>query len=449
MMVRDDTDLSPEVIAARDQLASILFLDLVGYSLLPTDAQACYLRELTALVLDIPAVRGASASGRLIKLARGDGMALVFFLEPGMAVRAAVDLARTITRKPHLRIRMGVHDGLVRVDEDVNGFWDVAGDGIVMARRVMEPGDQGHILLSSSSARYATGPGMPAQGPRNLGECEIKHGGHIYIYNLVGTDFGNADLPAKIIRQRVGDQTVTRVRVSKRPTKNRKRLAFALVAFMFGVIGLVIASPPLRRLIPGVVPHTEAPTDPPELTVHATVPPGSSGVSKTKTTQSGYYPPTDEPGTVIPREPKVFVERSPVSHGPKVRVELINGKPQLVVAIPYDSKPDRIVRVEVDGQFLGEAHAVAGEELRWKMDHPAGTALITVDWVYGAVKSEESWQRAVSQSVEIPDVPNEENAPGKEAGAASGDPNPPEKPMPSTSPDGPDKERDAGKEGKD
>ena len=60
------------------EIAHVLFMDLVGYSRLPIDSQTRRIEELQTVVRETPVFRKAEARGEMIRLARGDGMALVF-----------------------------------------------------------------------------------------------------------------------------------------------------------------------------------------------------------------------------------------------------------------------------------------------------------------------------------------------------------------------------------
>ncbi len=75
-------------------------------------------------------------------------MALVFYKSPEEPAQCAVEISRALKEHPRLQLRMGIHSGPVSGVVDVNERTNVAGAGINMARRVMDCGDAGHILLS-------------------------------------------------------------------------------------------------------------------------------------------------------------------------------------------------------------------------------------------------------------------------------------------------------------
>src|SRR5205823_10832733 len=130
------------------EIAHVLFIDIVGYSKLSINEQNAAIDELTQIVRATEQFRRADASERLIKIATGDGMALVFYTSPEAPVQCAVEISRALKEHPRLQVRMGVHSGPVSGVIDVNGHADLAGAGLNMAQRVMACGDGGHILVS-------------------------------------------------------------------------------------------------------------------------------------------------------------------------------------------------------------------------------------------------------------------------------------------------------------
>src|SRR5262249_51333051 len=140
----------------------------------------------------------ADASERLIKIATGDGMALVFYTSPEAPVRCAVELSRALKDHPRLRLRMGIHSGPVSGVIDVTGRTNLAGAGLNVARRVMECGDGGHILLSKHVAEDLEEYEEWRPRLHDLGTCEVKHGVRIGIANLYDNAAGNPQLPNKL-----------------------------------------------------------------------------------------------------------------------------------------------------------------------------------------------------------------------------------------------------------
>jgi len=177
--------------------AHVLYLDIVGYSLLPMDDQRECLSELQSQVRDTDAYRQAMPGGGLLCLPSGDGMALVFFRDPVAAVQCAVSLSRALRGKSQLKLRMGLHSGPVYRVEDINSQTNVSGQGINIAQRVMDCGEPGHVLLSAAMAELLKQYGdWPLH---DLGTCEVKHGQVVHLFNLYGEDFGNPAHPLTIL----------------------------------------------------------------------------------------------------------------------------------------------------------------------------------------------------------------------------------------------------------
>src|SRR5471030_2040107 len=172
------------------EIAHVLFLDIVGYSKLLIDEQRALLDALNEIVRSTDQCRTAEASGRLIKIPTGDGMALVFFDSPETPVECALEISRVLKDRPELKLRMGVHSGPVSGVVDVNERANVAGSGINMAQRVMDCGDAGHILLSKRVAADLAEYGRWQPHLHDLGECEVKHGVLLSLVNLYTDELG-------------------------------------------------------------------------------------------------------------------------------------------------------------------------------------------------------------------------------------------------------------------
>jgi TolB-like protein/Tfp pilus assembly protein PilF len=180
------------------EIAHVLFIDVVGYSKLSINEQRAAVDELTQIVRATEQFQKSDASERLIKIATGDGMALVFYTSPETPVRCAVELSRALKDHPQLRLRMGIHSGPVSGVIDVTGRTNLAGAGLNLARRVMECGDAGHILLSKHVAEDLQEYEEWRPRLHDLGTCEVKHGVRIGIANLYDSEVGNPQLPNKL-----------------------------------------------------------------------------------------------------------------------------------------------------------------------------------------------------------------------------------------------------------
>src|SRR4030095_13571983 len=114
----------------RLEIAHVLFIDIVGYSIRPTDEQQALVNRLNQVVRSSDEFNRAAAAGRFQKIPTGDGMALIFHDSPEQPVECAVEISRVLRHHPDLPVRKGVHSGPVSGVTDVNGRVNTAGVGI-------------------------------------------------------------------------------------------------------------------------------------------------------------------------------------------------------------------------------------------------------------------------------------------------------------------------------
>lgn len=208
------------------EMAYVLFMDIVGYSRMPTDVQQETLRRLQSSVRSGAEFRKAQEQQRLISLPTGDGMALAFFGDPESAVRCAVETTRALRRQEEIPLRMGLHAGPVYRVTDINANQNVAGDGINIAQRVMDCGDAGHILLSKAMADVLRQLSGWRDSLHDLGEASVKHGVKVHVFNLVTEGAGRVELPAKLQSAKDSEQN-----------RKRRRLVLAACAAVLIVGG--------------------------------------------------------------------------------------------------------------------------------------------------------------------------------------------------------------------
>ena len=133
----------------------------------------------------------------------GDGMAIGFSDSPEKPLRLAIELHKAITKhnksapeKNKIFIRIGMNTGDIFFIEDVEGkpaFW---GEGIILARRVMDMGEKNHIFATDKIANGLSKLSLQNKSIIHpIGEYPIKHGEEISIYNIYGKDFGNKKPP--------------------------------------------------------------------------------------------------------------------------------------------------------------------------------------------------------------------------------------------------------------
>src|SRR5215831_915753 len=207
------------------EIAHVLFFDIVGYSKLSVNEQHAQVEELNEIVRLSEQFRKAEAAGRLLKIPTGDGMALVFYKSPEEPVQCAVEVSRALKDNAHMQIRMGIHSGPVGGVVDVTERTNVAGAGVNMARRVMDCGDAGHILLSRHVAEDLAEYKRWRPFLNDIGALEVKHGVPLSVTNLYSDEVGNAKLPTKLQAVR----------------KHRAHVRWAKIGAALLVLGAIVA----------------------------------------------------------------------------------------------------------------------------------------------------------------------------------------------------------------
>src|SRR4030095_15089058 len=208
------------------EIAHVLFIDIVGYSKLSVNEQNARVEELNGIVRASGQFQKAEAAGRLLKTARGEGMALVFYTSPEAPAQCAVEISHARKEYPRLQLRMGIHSGPVSGVVDVNNRPNLAGAGLNLAQRVMDCGDAGHILLSRHVAEDLEEYEQWRPLLHDLGTFEVKHGVRVSVTNLYSDEVCNPNLPGKLQAVR----------------KHRAHVRWAAVAIGLLVLGAIVAA---------------------------------------------------------------------------------------------------------------------------------------------------------------------------------------------------------------
>ena len=147
--------------------AAFFFVDIVGLSdpSMSTNTQTVKIKMLNKFIKESNVLK-TSTQEELIILPTGDGMFIGFIDGLEQPVKLAIELQEKIQEynsdKPTksfeiIEVRIGCHIGNVFLVEDISGTQNVWGPGIIMARRVMDLGDAGHIFLFAKRSRIREG----------------------------------------------------------------------------------------------------------------------------------------------------------------------------------------------------------------------------------------------------------------------------------------------------
>jgi archaellum biogenesis ATPase FlaH len=187
--------------------AAFFFVDVVGLSdpALSVRRQIEKIEALNDMIGHCETFKKASDKR---VLPTGDGMAIGFMLSPESPLQLGIDLHHALkkynthTNKEDgsfLDVRIGLASGSVFIVNDVNSNQNIWGPGIIFARRVMDVGDGGHILLAGPLAESLLTLDDKYRGMINLlGDYQVKHGQIIKIYSAYsGNEFGNSAIPGR------------------------------------------------------------------------------------------------------------------------------------------------------------------------------------------------------------------------------------------------------------
>jgi len=187
--------------------ASFFFVDVVGLSD-PALSVRRQIEKIEALNDMIGHCETFKKTSDKRVLPTGDGMAIGFMLSPESPLQLGIELHQALkkynshTKKEDgsfLDVRIGIASGSVFIVNDVNSNQNIWGPGIIFARRVMDVGDGGHILLAGPLAESLLTLDDKYKGMINLlGDYQVKHGQIIKIYSAyAGNQFGNSAIPAR------------------------------------------------------------------------------------------------------------------------------------------------------------------------------------------------------------------------------------------------------------
>ena len=134
----------------RTVICSIVFMDVVAYSMATDEMQVAIKANLNVIIGD--AVSRIPEADRII-LDTGDGVALCLMGDPEDALFVATSVKEAVDQAPDEQtptLRIGVNLGPVKLVTDLNGRRNVLGDGINVAQRVMSFAEENEILVSRS-----------------------------------------------------------------------------------------------------------------------------------------------------------------------------------------------------------------------------------------------------------------------------------------------------------
>ncbi|MBC2728607.1 adenylate/guanylate cyclase domain-containing protein [Desulfosporosinus sp.] len=217
----------------------VVFLDIEKYSKRRTSMQVSLIDQFTGILkkaldqvgkayLDYAQKNNLNFKNDIILIPTGDGAAVVFPFEalPGIHLDYAKEVLLEIFNinstnhceefmsegwcncHPNLNVRIGIAEGKGIIYKDINGNYNVAGNVINMASRVMGLADSNQIIFTKDAHDQLIDlidiPDLYKQFIE-YNDIEIKHGVKISVYHFTGHDeeYLNRVVPDKLyLRQR-------------------------------------------------------------------------------------------------------------------------------------------------------------------------------------------------------------------------------------------------------
>jgi KaiC/GvpD/RAD55 family RecA-like ATPase/class 3 adenylate cyclase len=187
---------------------NFFFIDIVGLSdpSLSVKKQIAKIENLNRMITSCDALVKSTKDKKIV-LPTGDGMAIGFLLHPELPLRLSIELHKKLrsynygkkSKEDSIGVRIGISSGLVFIVSDINGNQNVWGPGIIIARRVMDLGDNMHILLADPLASQLIALKDEYRMVVNpITDYEIKHGQKITLFSAYSQEFGNSTIPTKV-----------------------------------------------------------------------------------------------------------------------------------------------------------------------------------------------------------------------------------------------------------
>ena len=186
--------------------ATFFFIDVVGLSdpSLSVKRQIEKIHILNKLISSCVAFKQERCKK---VLPTGDGMAIGFTTDPKLPLELSIELQNklkaynsSIERDMTVKVRIGIGSGHVFLVNDLNYNQNIWGPGIILARRVMDLGDDGHILLEGELTNtLLIIDDKYREMIHYIGDYKIKHNQMIKVYSLYDGKIGNSNTPSKFI----------------------------------------------------------------------------------------------------------------------------------------------------------------------------------------------------------------------------------------------------------
>lgn len=370
----------------RTFIGSVLFIDIVGYSMRTVPDQLVMKELLNSLLSE--AILTVAPAERIM-VDTGDGAGIAFLGDPEDALFAALSLRDAIHEgkvnvgEPGF-VRMGVNLGPLKIVRDINGHTNMIGDGVNDAQRVMSFSEPGQVMVSRS---YYDIISRFSHDYEQLFVYEgMRHDKHVREHEVYrfGPASDNENLEGKLrdrSRARLVHTSLDPVPGLVTPIKATqqqaaqwvKLMATVLIATLVGVVMLVGAGwfwssrPEPERTLP-LATTTAAPALPKPVGVS---PPSLKDADNLKVTESQATKAPKVSAAALPTQPLALKEATPAL--PKPAASGTQAAPVPATNVPVVRAPSQATQVtEIKpGDKLGEPAPAVKK-------NPASTPVVTV-----------------------------------------------------------------------
>ncbi|GEM_PF-665618 len=181
--------------------ATIMFLDIVGFSRNPNSRQKELVDSLTTEVTsNLSSLLNTPLETHVVAMPTGDGMALAFLHRPKQpwdisTIMSLIYRVKQWAKSKDISLRTGIHAGEVEFISDINNKANIVGDTINYTQRVMDAANPKQVLFSDTAFRQYIGSNNPSYSGLPYGpgcravfegpfEVQAKHGMRMLVYKM-------------------------------------------------------------------------------------------------------------------------------------------------------------------------------------------------------------------------------------------------------------------------
>jgi len=196
--------------------AAFFFIDIVGLSnpILSTATQRTKIKNLNSMIGECK-IFNQTPKNEIFVLPTGDGMLIGFKNGLEQPISLAIELHEQLKKynqqvsdTEKIGTRIGCNIGHIFFVKDIYDNVNLWGPGAILARRVMDLGDEDHILLPSIMADDLFEMSDEYKNfIHPIHNFTVKHEEELLVYSVYGNNFGNKTTPKKSSKPSVQNNT--------------------------------------------------------------------------------------------------------------------------------------------------------------------------------------------------------------------------------------------------